>query len=201
LFSLYIIYIHLGLYPTKVKFCQSPFSMEGFIMKNWYPILRIIFTWLARIIGVIILVYCVMTIIDKIFVNDTYGQTSFEQTIQKIVYLLCLTIASIIVFFIWWIKGKNIANLKSNNQIMLPIAEYYVRGIGESLASLILCMMIPAILSAFLFGGDGDSVIPFLEARTNLLAGLLQLLSNVLWAMIVLAISYFLANNLRGREK
>lgn len=170
-------------------------------MKNWYPILRIIFTWLARIIGVIILVYCVMTIIDKIFVNDTYGQTSFEQTIQKIVYLLCLTIASIIVFFIWWIKGKNIANLKSNNQIMLPIAEYYVRGIGESLASLILCMMIPAILSAFLFGGDGDSVIPFLEARTNLLAGLLQLLSNVLWAMIVLAISYFLANNLRGREK
>lgn len=201
MFSLYIIYIHLGLNPTKVKLGQSPFFTEGFIMKNWYPILRIIFTWLARIIGIIVLVYCVMTIIERISVDDTYMQASFEQTIQKIVYLLFLTIASIIIFIIWWLEGKNIAKLKSNNQIMIPIAEYYVRGMGESLASLILCMMIPAILSAFLFGGDGDSVIPFLEARTNFLAGLLQLVSNVLWAMIVLAISYFLANNLRGREK
>jgi len=169
-------------------------------MKNWYPILRIIFTWLARIIGVIILVYCVMTIVERISVDDTYVQPSFEQTIQKIVYMLFLTIASIIIFIIWWIKGKNIAKLKSNNQIMIPIAEYYVRGIGESWASLILCMMIPTILSAFLFGGGGNDIIP-LEARTNFLAGLLQLVSNVLLAMIVLAISYFLANNLRGREK
>jgi hypothetical protein len=174
--------------------------MEGFIMKKWYPILRLIFTWLARIIGIIVLVYCVMTIIDKIFVNDTYGQASFEQTIQKIVYLLFLAIASIIIFLIWWIKGNNIAKLKSNNQIMIPIAEYYVKGIGESWASLILCMMIPTVLSIFLFGGGGNDILP-LEARTPFLAGLLQLVSNILLAMIVLAISYFLANNLRGREK
>jgi membrane protease YdiL (CAAX protease family) len=169
-------------------------------MKNWYPILRILFTWLARIIGIIVLVYCVMTIIDRISVNDTYVESSFEQTIQKIVYMLFLVIASIIIFIIWWIKAKNIAKLKSNNQIMIPVAEYYIRGIGESWATLILCMMIPTVLGIFLFGGVGNDILP-LEARTTFLSGLLQLVSNILLAMVVLAISYFLANNLRGREK
>jgi hypothetical protein len=174
--------------------------MEDFIMKKWYPILRLIFIWLARIIGIIVLVYGVMTIIDNIFVNDTYSQSSFEQTIQKIVYLLFLAIASFIIFLIWWIKANLIDKLKSNNQTMISVTEHYIRGIGESYASLLLCMMVPAVLGIFLFGGGGNEIIP-LEAHTRFLAGLLQFVSNILLAMIVLAISYFLANNLRGREK
>lgn len=167
-------------------------------MKNWYPLLRQLFLWLARLIGIIMLVYGVLTIIEQISNGDPYGQNDFEHTIRMIVYLLFLAVGVFIIFIIWWIKANLIAKLKSNNQTMISVAEIYIKGIGESWAAFLLCMMVPTVLTAFLFGAGQNSILPF-EASTRFLAGLLMLVSNTLLSMIVLSISYFLANNLKGR--
>lgn len=168
-------------------------------MKNWFPWLKTIFVWLARLIALLIPLYCLITIIENITAEYAFSGGA-GNVIQKIVWLLCFALAAVIIFFIWWKKAAELNKLKANNQILLPIGENYIKATGESYVAYLLLMTIPGVLAILLFGGAGgaNTILPF-EAYSDFTAAVLLFVGNIILSMIVLGISYFLANNMKGR--
>jgi hypothetical protein len=168
-------------------------------MKNWFPLLKTIFVWLARLIALLLPLYFLLTIIENVTAEYAFSGGA-GNVIEKIVWLICFAIAAIFIFFIWWKKAAEINKIKANNQILLPIGENYIKATGESYVAYLLLMTIPGVLGVFVLGSTGgeNTILPF-QAYSEITAAILLFVGNIILSMIILGISYFLANNMKGR--
>lgn len=159
--------------------------------------MKTVFVWLARLIALLLPIYFLIMTFEGITTEGTFSGGAGD-VIHKIVLFICFIISAIVIFFIWWKKADELNKIKGKDQLMLPVCENYIKATGESWAAFILIMLIPSVLAALLFSGRQNTILP-LEAYSDVTAAILIFVGNIILSMIVLGISYFLANNMKGR--
>lgn len=93
--------------------------------------LRKLFSWLAKAIGIVALIYGIYKFVDQWSGMGEGAEAILSRVIYQILWLLLVYL----VMHFWWMKGAILAKQKDTDYILIPTAVHYVRAVGETIAA------------------------------------------------------------------
>ncbi|MBN2134834.1 MAG: hypothetical protein JW737_03815 [Acidobacteria bacterium] len=167
-----------------------------------FPFLRKVFGILAKVIAVGLIVVGIIAIID----HCSYVGETAEQIVAWVLTEVILLFVLFIWFHIWWMKGLKICELKEKDYYFAPVAQHYLRGLGEwGAVFYIFYYAIAGMLQCFILGvprANLDGLIGSLPEimhlvpivpTTGFTGGLFYLLNGFVGGLLHLGIMYLLA--------